>query len=72
MTKLDTKTQDNSIFRLLGDWKDGDRIYNQTEYPTIPVEEQYKPTGLLFAPGEICEYTGEDHRSRISDAELRA
>ena len=65
-SKYATKVLDNSKFRLLGSWKEGE--YKQTDPPTIPVADQFPDK--KFPVGEIMEYKN-DTTSRISSAEKR-
>ena len=61
------RAQDNSIFRLLGSWKE-DEKYKQTQPPTIPITELYPDNN--YPVGEIIEYAN-DSTNRISSAEKK-
>lgn len=64
------RAQDNSHFRLLGDWKaEGKTPYRQTYPPTIPISQQF--IDGKYPEGEICEYAGDFNRKRITAAEYR-
>ena len=60
------RKQDNSAFRLLGDWEEGE--WRQNEDYSIPIADQY-PNGD-FPEGQIVEYVNENSY-RTSQAELR-
>jgi len=59
--------QDNTKFRLVGDWSDREGIQTWPE-PTIPITEQFPDED--YPVGELCEYV-DDNRSRISSEEMR-
>ena len=65
-SKYATRVLDNSRYRLLGSWKEGE--YKQTDPPTIPIADQFPDK--KFPVGEIMEYTN-DNTSRISSAEKK-
>jgi methionyl aminopeptidase len=64
------RAQDNSHIRKLGDWQaEGKSPFKQTYPPTIPIGQQF-PNGK-FPEGEICEYSRDENRKRITAAEYR-
>jgi len=50
--------QDNSVFRLIGDWKEGPT--KQTNPPTFRVDELYP--NRKYPEGELCEYKNGPYR----------
>ncbi|KRX03152.1 Peptidase M24, structural domain [Pseudocohnilembus persalinus] len=62
-----SRYQDNSYLRNLGDWKDGE--WNQTNPPTITVDDQYP--GGVFPKGVLIDYTRKECQWRTTDAELK-
>ncbi len=67
-----SKFQDNSKFRVLGNWKEVDKdkgqVYNQTNIPTIQIEDQFK--NGVYPENEIQNYKDQDWR--CSNEEKRA
>ena len=62
--------QDNSRFRLLGNWKEeGKAPFKQTNPPTIPIAQQF-PDGK-FPLGEIMDHPRDENRKRTTAAEYR-
>jgi len=58
------RAQDNSVFRVIGSWKEGPT--KQTDPPTIRVDDQYPEK--KYPEGEISEYMNENS-FRTSSAE---
>ncbi|EAS02324.1 type II methionine aminopeptidase (macronuclear) [Tetrahymena thermophila SB210] len=61
-----SRFQDNSVLRLLGDWKEGET--KQTQPPTVRVDEQFP--NHEYPVGEI-QYYQKDQAFRTSSAELK-
>lgn len=66
--QIGQREQDNSVFRLLGNWGPGE--WKQTIDYTIPVSQQF-PDGN-YPMGEIQEHNMDHNNFRISSAEMRA